>query len=117
MDYYPFAKAGPLGHFLKTIRVADLNMVTAEWVGWGSRTGVTQATRMKTILAGTDPVALDYYGAKHLVYPLSRRAEHHDPDNPRSAVARFLHLTQESWGQGVLDEARMRIQEHSFTDG
>jgi hypothetical protein len=116
-DYYPFAKAGPLGHFLKTIRVADLNIVTAEWVGWGSRTDVTQATRMKTILAGTDPVALDYYGAKHLVYPLSRHAEYHDPDNPRSAVARFLRLAQEAWGQGVADEGRMRVQEHSFTDG
>lgn len=112
--YYPHGKAGPLGHFFKHIRLADLNIVTAEWVGWGSRTDVAKATRMKTILAGTDPVALDYYGAKHLVYPLSKKPEHHDPDNPSSAIARFLQLTQHSWGQGVLDETRMKVFTHDF---
>ncbi len=57
---YPYAKAGPIGYFIKTIRKADLNIVTAEWVGWGSRTDITKATQMRTILASTDPIALDY---------------------------------------------------------
>ena len=69
---------------------------------------------MRTIFAGTDPVSLDYYGAKRLIYPLSRRAELHDPENPRSAVRKFLNLALLTLGKGVLDEKRMRIHEYDF---
>ena len=111
---YPFAMAGAIGHFMKTVRMGDLNIVTAEWVGWGHRTDVARATRTKTILAGTDPIALDYYGAKHLVFPLSRREDLHDPDNPRSAVRRFLNLALLEIEKGALVEKHMRIHEHGF---
>lgn len=113
-DYYPYAKAGPIGHFLKNIRVADLNIITAEWVGWGDRTDITKAKQMKTILAGTDPIALDYYGAKYLVYPLSNNGALHNPDNPKSAIARFLRLAQKTWGKGVLDSLALKIHEYDF---
>lgn len=108
--------AGPLGHFLLNIRAADLNIVTAEWVGWGSRIDVSKAARMKTILAGTDPVALDYYGAKHLVYPLSKNRMH-DPDNQASTIAKFLLLAQHSWGRGAQEEANIKLHEHDFLKG
>jgi hypothetical protein len=113
-DYYPYAKGGPLGHFLRHVRAADLNLVTAEWVGWGSRTDAAKASRLKTVLAGTDPIALDYYGAKHLLYPLSNNRNLHDPDNPESAFARFLALAQKSYGQGALQEADIRLHGHNF---
>jgi hypothetical protein len=116
-DYYPHAKAGPIGHFMKNIRAADLNIVTAEWVGWGSRIDVEKASRMKTILAGKDPVALDYHGARAIVYPLSKKPEHHDPDNSRSAVAKFLSLAQSVYGQGVLKSENIKLHEHDFTRG
>ncbi|KAB2889101.1 MAG: DUF362 domain-containing protein [Desulfobulbaceae bacterium] len=112
--YYPYAKGGPLGHFLKHIRKADLNIVTAEWVGWGDRTDVSKATRMKTILAGVDPVALDYYGAKHLVYPLSKNSAHHDPDNSNSAISKFLQIVQRTWGQGSIGDSSINVYEHDF---
>lgn len=112
--YYPHAKAAAIGYFMKTIRKSDLNIVTAEWVGWGHRTDVSKATRMRTILASTDPIALDYYGAKYLIYPLSRNKDHHDPDNPRSSVRRFLDLTLVACGEGTLDEKRMRVYEFNF---
>jgi hypothetical protein len=115
--YYPHAKAGPLGHFMRNIRVADLNIVTAEWVGWGSRVDVAKAAQMRTILAGTDPVALDYYGAKHLVYPLSRNSSLHDPDNPDSPIAKFLVLAQKSWGQGALKETDISVHEYDLVQG
>jgi len=111
--YYPYSKAGPLGHFMKTIRKADLNIVTAEWVGWGARTDPSKATRMRTILASKDPIALDYYGAKYLLYPLSNE-KYHDPDNPQSCVRKFLELALEASGDGTLDERLMRINEHDF---
>lgn len=112
--YYPYAKAGPLGNFMKTIRKADLNIVTAEWVGWGSRTEIAKATRMRTILAGNDPIALDYYGAKYLLYPLTKDKGLHDPDNPKSSVRKFLELARESSGDGVLEESNMKVHEYSF---
>lgn len=110
--FYRYAKSGPVAYFMKTIRKADLNIVTAEWVGWGHRTDIAKATRMRTILAGTDPIALDYYGAKHVVYPLSRISEHHDPDNPKSAVSKFLNLAFDVLKEGNLDEKAMKV--HRF---
>lgn len=112
--YYRHGKAGAIGYFMKTIRKVDLNIVTAEWVGWGHRTDVKRAAKMRTILASTDPIALDYYGAKHLVYPLSGNSDYHNPDNPRSSVRKFLNLTLETLGEGTLEKSKMRIQIHDY---
>ena len=113
-DFYPFAKAGPIGHFLKTIRAADLNIVTAEWVGWGDRTDTAKATRLKTILAGVDPIALDYYAAKNLILPLSNNREYHDPDNPDSSISKFLLLAQTAWGKGAFGETSIHVNQYDF---
>ena len=113
-SYYPFAKAGPLAHFMKTVRKADLNILTAQWVGWGSRTDITKATKMRTILASTDPIALDYYGAKYLVYPLTQNRKYHDPDNHKSSIRKFLNLALEILAEGTFDEKRIKIYQHNF---
>ncbi len=99
---------------MRTIRKADLNIVTAEWVGWGSRTDVSKATRMRTILASTDPIALDYYGARYLIYPLSGDERNHNPDNPDSYVRKFLELTLRVLGEGAMDMDRIRVHEYRF---
>jgi len=112
--YYPYAKAGPIGHFMKTIRKADLNIVTAEWVGWGSRTEVDLAAQEKMILASTDPIALDYIGAKYVIYPHSKKAELHDPDNPRSSIRKFLELALIASGEGTLDESFIQLKSFDY---
>ena len=112
--YFRHAKAGPLGHFMKTIRRADLNITTAEWIGWGDRTDITKAAQTKTILASTDPVALDYYGARYLILPHSRDKRHHDPDNPRSSIRNFLQLAAASSDRGLLHASQIRVQTHDF---
>lgn len=109
--YFRHAKAGPIGHFMKTIRRADLNVVTAEWVGWGDRTDPAKASRAQAVLGGLDPIALDYVGAKRFILPLSGDREHHDPDRPGSTFRKFLDLALESSGMGTLDEARIEIHE------
>lgn len=114
-QHYQYAKAGPLGCFMKTIRKADLNIVTAEWVGWGHRTDVKRAKQMKTILASKDPVALDYWGAKYLVLPLSNDPKLHDPDNLKSPIRKFLKLTRQSLGEGIMDEKRMFVKKYNFS--
>lgn len=106
---YAYAKAGPLGHFMKTIRLADLNIITAEWVGWGDRTDISKASRERSILAGVDPIAVDYCGAKHLVLPLSKQPLLHDPDDNRSSIFKFLRLAQKSMGKGNMEEKGIKL--------
>jgi len=106
--FYPYAKGGPLGYFMKTIRKADMNIVTGEWVGWGSRTDPAKAAKMQTILGSTDPIALDYYSSKYILFPLSQR-DYHNPDNPKSPVRKFLEIALESLGEGTLNEKQMKV--------
>jgi hypothetical protein len=112
--FYPYAKGGPLGHFAKTIRKADLNIITAEWVGWGSRTDPQKAARKQTILASTDAIALDYYAAKYLVFPITKDKGRHDPDNRGSSIRKFLEVAADAAGEGALDENSMRVHVYDF---
>jgi hypothetical protein len=108
---FRYAKSGPIGHFLRTIRRADLNLVTAEWVGWGHRTDPARATRVRAVLGGLDPIALDYVGAKRFLLPLSKNRRLHDPDDRRSTVRKFLDLGRESSGEGALGEEEIEVIE------
>jgi hypothetical protein len=69
---------------------------------------------MRTVLAGIDPIALDYIGAKHFIYPLSRNREHHDPDFPESSISKFLTLAQSALGEGALQEKNIKLHEYDF---
>ena len=90
---------------LMALRFPDLNIVDATYVGvWGNRTD--QATyerspRQGTLLAGRDPVALDYYAAREVLGPLKREAglpryqqENGDPDKD-GLFRRYLIASQE----------------------
>ncbi|MBE0556947.1 MAG: DUF362 domain-containing protein, partial [Proteobacteria bacterium] len=93
-----------IGTYMKSIRIADLNITTAEWIGLTSRTNPPVA-RTRTILASTDPVALDYHAAKYLLYPNSK-VPIHDPDNKKSPLRQYLVKCAEESG-GVQDETRV----------
>ena len=119
-NYYNFhdigipGMGGAIGTFIKTIRKADLNIVTAEWVGFGSRTETKLAAKTKTIIASTDPVALDYYAAKYILYPLGGPVAHlNNPDNKEGPFRKYLELCC-AQGIGTLDEQRMKINKFNF---
>ena len=97
--------------FLKTIRKADLNITTAEWIGLSSRIDLPVA-HTRAILACTDPVALDYHATKYILFPNSRVAIH-DPDNPNSPLCEYLSKCAEA-GAGVLDEKHIRVKSYDF---
>jgi hypothetical protein len=80
------------------VRVPDLNILDCLWVSYGSMTapngrsvsgcvgyppGIT--SRQNILLAGHDPLAIDYYANRHILLPLGgSNAANHDPDsNPR----------------------------------
>jgi len=72
------------GKMWSLVRIPDLNILDCIWVSHESLAGYPPwMTRRKDILlAGTDPVALDYYGSKHVLLPLGgSRAHEHDPDS------------------------------------
>ena len=82
------------GKMWSLVRTPDLHVVDCIWVthqehhrGYPPRT----THRANLLLAGLDPVALDYYGSKYVLYPLGgdRRREH----NPNSFPGLINHLT------------------------
>jgi hypothetical protein len=79
------------------VRIPDLNILDCLWVSYGSTTVNGQpvsgcvgyppsiTSRQNILLAGHDPVAIDYHASKHILLPLGGdNALNHDPDhNPR----------------------------------
>jgi hypothetical protein len=79
------------------VRVPDLNILDCLWVSYGSTTVNGHAvsgcigyppsitSRQNILLAGLDPVAMDYHANRHILLPLGgNNAPNHDPDkNPR----------------------------------
>jgi hypothetical protein len=60
-----------------------LNIIDATWVSHSSITGFPDSTtfRANQLLASQDPVAADYWAAKHILYPIDGNFRHH-PDFP-----------------------------------
>jgi hypothetical protein len=73
------------GKMWKIVRTPDLNIVDCIWVTYQRHhCGYPPWTthRSNILLAGLDPVALDYYGSKYILLPLGGdRAGEHDPDS------------------------------------
>ena len=118
---FPFNKWAPgpdpgmlgkeIGTFMKTIRKADLNITTAEWIGLSSRIDPPIA-HTRAVLACTDPVALDYHAAKYFLYPNSRLAIH-NPDGEKSPVRQCLMKCAEE-NAGILDERLVKVTSYDF---
>jgi len=95
------------GVFMNTIRKADLNIMTAEWVGLVSRTEAPVA-RTRAVLAASDPVALDYHAAKYVLYPNSGIPVH-NPDDPGRPLHHCLKTCAEATGC-LFDERLVKVQ-------
>ncbi|MBW1982973.1 MAG: DUF362 domain-containing protein, partial [Deltaproteobacteria bacterium] len=118
---FPFDKWAPgprpgmlgkaVGFFMKSIRKADLNITTAEWLGLVSRTEPPVA-RTRAVLASTDPVALDFHGAKYLLYPNSKLWIH-NPEDERSPLYQYL-LECARAGGGIIDETQVAVKSYDL---
>ena len=100
-----------IGVFLNTIRKADLNITTAEWIGLVSRTEPPVA-HTKAILASTDPIALDYHSTKYLLYPNSRISVH-NPDDTKRPMYQYLVNCAEKGG-GFFDEKYVDVKSYDL---
>jgi len=114
-DHYD-AIGGCVGYFMKNIRMADLNIITAEWSGFGSRTKTNLRAHTKTILASRDPVALDFIAAKEVLLPVTQDKEYkiyHNPDLPHSPFRKFL-ISCHRERIGNLSAEKIKTQKYSF---
>jgi uncharacterized protein (DUF362 family) len=68
------------GKMMVSVHTPVLNIMDAVWVSQGALTGYPASStfRADTIVASQDPVALDYWTAKHVLYPIDNNARH-DP--------------------------------------
>jgi hypothetical protein len=66
------------GKMVVSVRTPVLNIVDAIWVSHSSLAGYPADTtfRANQILASQDPVALDYWAAKYILYPISHSPRH-----------------------------------------
>jgi uncharacterized protein (DUF362 family) len=72
------------GKMWSLVRAPDLNLLDCIWVSHESLRGYPEETTQRTnlLLAGTDPVALDYHASKHVLLPAGgSRAHMHNPDS------------------------------------
>lgn len=109
---------GALGHFMRTVRRPDLNIIAAHMVGWGDRLDTTKAFYPKALLASTDPVALDYVAAKEVLLPGTPKGEYersgislrelNDPDDKDGPFYKFL-LEANRQGIGSLDPDKIKV--------
>lgn len=87
---------GRLGHhcgeMIARVRAPVINILDCIWVSPGALAGYPprHTTRLNQLLASIDPVALDYWAAKHLLYPIDEDTEHH----PDEFTPLHTHLVQ-----------------------
>ena len=86
--------SGFMGRMMNQVIYPDLNVLDAIWVSPSHPQGpsgpYSLAVRTNILLAGVDPVALDYYAGRNILYPVSGYGRH-DPDTPFSENTNPYH--------------------------
>jgi hypothetical protein len=80
------------GEMISKVRAPNLNIMDCIWVSHIQLCGYPLETskRLNQLLASRDPVALDYWASKHILYPIDRNREH----NPDEFQPLRKYLTQ-----------------------
>jgi uncharacterized protein (DUF362 family) len=82
------------------IRAPDLNIMDSIWLPVNAVNGHpdTLPQRTNKLFASTDPLALDYWVSKHVLFPLSRNPLH-NPDEPLKFRMKTLLPAKEEFEQ------------------
>jgi hypothetical protein len=103
-----------VGGWINNCRKPDIFLTTAEWVGWRDRTG-SGATQARTVGLGDDPVSLDYYMSKYVLWPTHPESQHFNPDyNPSSNNSRLTMEGCKSQGFGTTIESEIAAFVYDF---
>lgn len=112
--------AGPLAYFAREVRAPDLVLTVAEWVAYKPaayhgdediRHAAETCARKRTVIAGTDPVAIDTWAVRNLMAGLG--SEHGaallDLDDPESMFSKFLRYYRQVQGGGTMDAGLIEV--------
>ena len=77
-----------VGQLITQVIQPAFYLTCAEYTGYISRTDST-AAHTKTVGLCTDPVSLDYWMCKHVLYPCANQT-FMNPDNPASNLSKAL---------------------------
>ena len=103
-----------VGAWMNLCRKPNLCITTAEWVGWESRTG-TGAENAKTVGLCENPVSLDYYMSKYVLWPTHAEQQYFNPDfDTANNMTRKTLEGCLSMGYGTLDEAAISAFVYDF---
>jgi hypothetical protein len=130
---------GGMGTLMVELGLPTLNIIDAIWVNanpypntyCGPSSRYSMATRINTIIAGFDPVALDYWTAKYILVPTAKSIGYDDthtldPENTErsgltEAFGVWLDLTKDEMLRSnlnvTIDENRMNIVTNSSSFG
>jgi hypothetical protein len=102
---------GALGYFMNHVRMADLNVMTAERVGWRSRTDLNGSAHAKAILVSKDPVAIDLVSSEKILSKLTPINEQFlkKLNNGFYIDGPFSKFIRECHGQGIGNIERDKI--------
>jgi len=102
---------GGLGSLLAEVRMPDLTILDCIWVlarpGRGPSASYDQVTRTNTIMASTDPVALDIWAVKNLLMPEIiangyQPSDYHNTQSPDNAASTFRQYLDRSMNEILL---------------
>jgi hypothetical protein len=103
-----------IGAWMNHCRPADFYLTTAEWVGWGDRTS-PDATQARTVGLCDDPVSLDYYMSKYVLYPIHPQQPLFNPDHdPANNNTRKTIDGCHYMGYGTNDESEIAAFVYDF---
>jgi len=92
-----------------------LILLVAEWVAFAPaswdeekedlRHSAVTCVQKRTIVAGTDPAAIDTWAVRHLMMDTgsANKKAHLDLDNPEAKFTKFLRYYREVYGKGTID--------------
>lgn len=113
------------GKMVVSVCTPVLNILDAIWVSHATLTGYPEdkCVRTNQIIASQDPVALDYWAAKHILYPIRYHPWHH-PEHPETNMwlAEARSIINERGGLAdsekgiIVDKATIKQEEmHVFS--
>ena len=107
----PQAMGESVGHLITQILQPAFYLTVAEYTGYRGRT-TTPAANTKIVGLCADPVTLDYWMCKHVLYPCATSQTFMNPDHDNSLRKTLLGC--QAKGVGTLDESEMVVHQVSL---
>jgi hypothetical protein len=108
----PQAMGESVGYLITQLLTPAFYMTCAEFTGYRSRTD-TIAAHTKTVGLCTDPVTLDYWMCKYIMYPCATSQAFMNPDNDSNLRKALVGC--HSKGVGTISEAEMNVHLSSLS--